>query len=397
MKKIWLLMGVVLLGLGGYFGYKVFSSKPGIEIFETAKVRRGDIRAVLVETGIIKPQVGAQIKIGARATGEIVRMHVKVGDPVRKGELIALIDDREIKKEIDQTKAAIEAARFTLAEIEKTFPESIKEAAARYEYARITFDRELELIKKEYTTQDDVDQARRQLDANRAIWRRLKKQYGIQREIARAKLKVLLAQLEQQQIRLSYTKIHAPIDGVVSIVTAQEGETIVTGLQVANLVTVLAPDLLEMWIYVDETDVARVKIGQQVEFSVDTYPDKTFQGVIAKNYPEPIVRDNITYYLSIVRISKEDAAQFRLEMTTYVKIVVDQKKDVLMAPNAAVKFEAGRQIAYRIKEAGQTEKIELKIGIRGEDETEILSGVNAGDELATKLIIPVAANPANTK
>lgn len=390
-------MAVVLLGLGGYFGYKVLSSKPGIEIIETAKVRRGDIRAVLVETGIIKPQVGAQVKIGARATGEIVRMKVKVGDSVRKNELIALIDDREIKKEIDQTKAAIEAAGFTLAEIEKTFPESIKEAAARYEYARITFDRELELIKKEYTTQDEFDQARRQLDANRAIWRRLKMQYALQREIARANLKRLQSQLEQQQIRLSYTKIYAPIDGVVSSVTAQEGETIVTGLQVANLVTVLAPDLLEMWIYVDETDVARVKIGQPVEYSVDTYPDKTFQGVIAKNYPEPIVRDNITYYLSIVRISKEDAAQLRPEMTTYVKIVVDQKKDVLMAPNAAVKFEAGRQIAYRIKEAGKTEKIELKIGIRGEDETEILAGVNAGDELATKLIIPVAANPANTK
>lgn len=397
MKKIWLLMAVVLLGLGGYFGYKVLSSKPGIEIIETAKVRRGDIRAVLVETGIIKPQVGAQVKIGARATGEIVRMKVKVGDSVRKNELIALIDDREIKKEIDQTKAAIEAAGFTLAEIEKTFPESIKEAAARYEYARITFDRELELIKKEYTTQDEFDQARRQLDANRAIWRRLKMQYALQREIARANLERLQSQLEQQQIRLSYTKIYAPIDGVVSSVTAQEGETIVTGLQVANLVTVLAPDLLEMWIYVDETDVARVKIGQPVEYSVDTYPDKTFQGVIAKNYPEPIVRDNITYYLSIVRISKEDAAQLRPEMTTYVKIVVDQKKDVLMAPNAAVKFEAGRQIAYRIKEAGKTEKIELKIGIRGEDETEILAGVNAGDELATKLIIPVAANPANTK
>jgi hypothetical protein len=129
-----------------------------------------------------------------------------------------------------------------------------------------------------------------------------------------------------------------------------------------------------------------------VEYSVDTYPARTFHGVISSNYPEPVVRDNITYYLSIVRISRADAMQLRPEMTTYVKIVINEKDDVLLAPNAAIKFQGGIQVAYRVREQDTIDKSELTIGIRGENETEILSGVREGDSLATRLIIPVSAD-----
>lgn len=392
MKTIGIIAVCILLGGGGFWGYRALTAGPEIEILDTAVVRRGHIREVLVETGIIKPQVGAQVKIGARATGEIVEMKVKVGDVVSKGQLIARIDDREILHGIDQTLASIDSTRSTLKQIEQTYPERIREASARYEYARIKYQREKKLVKKDYTTQEDVDLARRERDINRAIHQRLKDEFVTQRQIVQAELASLEAQLAQQRIRHSYTEIVTPMAGVVSEVTAQEGETIVTGLQVANLVTVLAPEMLEMWIYVDETDVARVNIGQAVEYSVDTYPARTFHGVISRNYPEPVVRDNITYYLSIVRISKADAMQLRPEMTTYVKIVINEKSDVLLAPNAAVKFQAGKQVAYRVQGKGTIDPSELEIGIRGEDETEILSGVREGDILATRLIIPVSAD-----
>jgi len=197
--------------------------------------------------------------------------------------------------------------------------------------------------------------------------------------------------LEQQEIRLTYTRIYSPIPGIISDVTAQEGETIVAGLQVANLVTVLDPTRLEMWIYIDETDIGRAKTDQKVEYTVDTYPERTFSGAIEKINPQPVVKENIVYYLSTVKVSPEDARFLRPEMTTHVKIVTTEKTGVLTVPNAAIKFEKGRQIAYRVvKGPEKVEKAELKLGIRGEDRTEILSGVPEGTELATKLVLPTA-------
>lgn len=353
MKKILIISVLVAAVIGGYLIYKKFFVKPGVKIIETAAVEKGSIRGVLVATGIIKPQVGAVVKVGARATGTIIKMNVKIGDKVKKGQLIALIDDREILKTIEQQKAAI------------------KEAQANYDYSKINYERQLELIKYEYTTQDQVDKAKSQLDS------------------AKATLDERVASLGQSETRLSYTKIYAPIDGVVSDVTAQEGETIVAGLQVANLVTIINPKLLEMWIYIDETEIGRVKTTQNVEYYVDTFPDKLFKGSIEKVYPQPVVKDNIVYYLCIVKVKLEDAAFLKTEMTANVRIIFDEKLDILTAPNSAIKFEKGKHVGYKVVGTDKVEKVDLKIGLRGEDKTEIISGVKEGEVLATKLILPI--------
>ncbi len=393
MKRIVIILIAVLLIGGGFFVYKKFLSKPSTRVLQTAKVERGSIRGVLVETGIIKPQVGAVVKIGARATGEIVKMNVKIGDRVKKGQLITLIDDREIQKLIEQQKAALAAAQNTLSQIELTYPERIREAKANYDYAKITYERETELLKYEYTTKDSVDKAKSQFEATEAIYNRLQDEYKTQLKIVKANIEDIAAQLGQQETKLTYTRIHAPIDGVVSDVTAQEGETIVAGLQVANLVTVLDSTLLEMWIYVDETDVGRVRVGQQAEYYVDTFPDKLFQGTVEKVYPQPVTKDNIVYYLAIVKVAKEDTRFLKPEMTTHVKVIFDEKSNILIAPNAAIKFEKGKQVAYKVIGPNKVQKVELKTGIRGEEKTEILSGVQEGEELATKLILPFPAKP----
>lgn len=393
MKKIAAVFIIIVCIAGGYFIYKKFIKKPEIEILETAKVQKGSIRGIIVETGIIKPQVGAQIKIGARATGEIMQMKVKIGDRVKKGQLIALIDDREITKTIEQQRASLVAAQNMLLQTELTYPQRINEAQASYDYAKINYKREVELLKNDYTTKDTVDQAESQYKAAEATLKRLQDEYETQLKIAKANVEDIMAQLKQQEIRLTYTKIYSPIDGIISDVTAQEGETIVTGLQVANLVTVIDPLLLEMWIYVDETDIGRVKLSQQVEYYVDTFPDKLFHGTIDKIYPEPVVKDNIVYYLAIVKIAKEDATFLRPEMTTHIKIIFDEKSDILTAPNAAIKFEKGSQIAYKVIEPGNVQKVTLETGLRGEDLTEILSGVKEGDILATKIKLPVSLKP----
>jgi len=379
----------VVLLLAAFLIYRLFFAKPALQVLETGTVERGSIRGVLVATGIIKSQVGAVVKIGAQTTGRIQEMRVKVGDRVKAGELIALVDDREIRQQIGQQQAALVSAQNTLAQVEKTYPERIREARANYDYAKVNVERERELLKHEYTTKDAVDRAESQFTA---VLKRLQDEFKTQRTIAQSNLEEIQARLRQQEIRLTYTRIYSPIDGVVSDVTAQQGETIVAGLQVANLVTVLDPTRLEMWIYIDETDIGKAAVGQDVEYYVDTFPARTFKGKIEKIYPQPVVKENIVYYLATMKIPPEDAAFLKPEMTTHVRIITEEKKDILTAPNAAVKFERGRQVAYKVTGKNRVEKLTLKIGIRGEDRTEILSGANEGDVLATKIILPVAAD-----
>jgi len=388
-KKLWMLLAAAALVGGGIFGYGKFYSQPQVSILETAVVRQGDIRGVLVETGIVKPQVGALVKIGSRITGTITQMKVKVGDWVKKNDLIALIDDREIRKSIDRQKAALQAAQNTLKQIQLTYPERIREAQANHDYAKKTLQREEELIKHEYTTGDALDRAGSQFQASEAVWKRLRDEFKTQRDITTANIQELTAQIQQLEINLSYTTIYSPIDGIISAVTTQEGETIVSGLQVANLVTVFDPTRLEMWIYVDETDIGKVKIGQKVEFYVDTFPERTFSGTIRSVYPEPVVKDNIVYYLAIVDIPPEDAVSLRPEMTTHVRIIFEERVGVLAVPNAAVKFVEGKQVAYQVMGPQKVEKRAIRLGIRGEEKTEILEGLKDGDTVATKIILPV--------
>jgi multidrug efflux pump subunit AcrA (membrane-fusion protein) len=393
-KKTVLFIVITALAIGaGVLAYKKLFQQASVQVLETAPVEKGNIRGVLVETGIIKPQVGAVVKIGSRITGTINQMNVKIGDKVKKGDLIARIDDREVIKSIDRQKASLESARNTLNQVELTYPARIAEARANFNYARANFEREDQLIKSEYTTKDAVDKARSLFRAAEATLKRLEDEYKTQPDIARANLEENAAHLKQLEVNLSYTQIYAPIDGVVSDVTAQEGETIVTGLQVANLVTVLDPTSLEMWIYVDETDIGKLKIGQESEYYVDTFPDKLFHGTVGKVYPQPVTKDNIVYYLAIVEVPKKDTEFLKPEMTTHVKVVFENKKDILTAPNAAIKFEEGKQIAYKVIGPNKVEKVVLQAGVRGEERTEVLAGVSEGDKLATKIILPVSSKP----
>ncbi len=397
MKKRLIILFPFILLIGAFIINRVFFKKEEITILETAVVRKGDIKGVLIETGIIKPQVGAVVKIGTRATGTVVKLNVRIGDRVKKGQLIALIDDREIREQINQSKAAILKAENTLRQIELTYPEKLREAQANLEYARINYERELELLKRDYTTKESVDRAKRELEIAEATLKRLRDEYETEKMITKASIEEIKAQIAQLETRLSYTRLYSPIEGIVSDVTIQEGETVVAGLQVANLITVFDPLRLEMWIYVDEADIGRVRIGQDVEFTVDTLPDKTFHGKIEKIYPQPVVKDNIVYYLAIVKVPKEDAQFLRPEMTTHVRITYEQRKDTLIVPNSAVKFEQGNQVAYKITGQNKVEKVKMKIGLRNEEVTEIISGLKEGDIVATKIILPAVEQKATSQ
>ena len=349
-KHKFLIVILLALLIGAFFWWRSGRETGAVIIEETAEVQSGSVRKILSATGIVKSQVGAVVKTGTRATGVIEKMLVRVGDQVAEGQLIAKIDSREQEADLAQAEA-----RLRTAQAELTF-------------ARLLEKRMGGLSSQDLTSRESYDDAKRRADAARAA-------------AAEAEAAVGAA-----KIRLSYTSIYSPLTGLVSEVTAQEGETVVAGLQVANLITVLDPTKLEMWIYVDETDIGQVLPGLAVEFSVDAYPGDTFPGTVDQIYPQPEIRDNIVYYRALVKLSEDSAAKLRPEMTTQCRIIVESKDNVLVIPNNAVKWVDDEQVVYVQTPKGH-ETVHPKLGLIGPDVSEVLSGLKAGNKVATRLNI----------
>jgi len=401
MKKFLLLALVGAILLAGLIFWQTRRSKTPVQVLETAQVDRGSVRQVLEQTGIVKSQVGAIVKIGARATGTIDTMLVQVGDVVKQGQLVARIDSREIQSQVAEARAKLLTEEAALQRVRRVDPLLIEEARseldltrAQADYLRSNAQRIKTLAKEGVVSQDELENALQQAEvetrrqnSRQAALQRQQREFEENLRQAELAVQATRANLDALRVRLSYTSIHSPIDGVVSQVTAQEGETIVAGLQVANLITVLDTSRLEMWIYVDETDIGQVRTGQLAEFRVDAYPDKVFRGTIQTVYPEPEIRENIVYYKALVAIPKAEAAWLRPEMTTQVQIVVAEKDNVLRLPNAALKWVDGRQVVYLVKTEGQVREVLPKLGLTGLLESEIVEGLKLGDTVATQVVL----------
>ncbi|SKA85401.1 HlyD family secretion protein [Paucidesulfovibrio gracilis DSM 16080] len=350
MKKF-ILLGLILAVVAGVLIWRSSGTQREITVLQTASVEQGEVRHLLEATGIVKAQVGAQVKIGARATGVLVDIPVKVGDEVEAGQLVAEIDDREIRAKLAEAQA-----RARLAD-------------AKAVRAAKDLERKKRLVSQKLEPQSSLDEA---LEDAR---------------VTRYESQAAAAALESLRVQLSYYRIFSPIHGVVSNITAQEGETVVSGLQVSNLITVLDPTRLEMWIYVDETDVGRTHPGQDVEFFVDAYPDRAFTGKVKLVYPEPEIRDNIVYYRALVDVIFDPEHPLRPEMTTQCRIVVERRENVPTMPNEAVKWVNGEQAVFVLR-GGVPERVDVELGLRGLERSEVRSGLNVGDEVVTQLVLP---------
>ena len=404
MKKTVIFILLIAVVVAGYY---IYTKSKGVEkskvvVYKTEKVKRGEIKDIINATAIVKTRVNAYLKIGTRTTGLVQKMFIDIGDYVKKGQLIAIIDQREFKKDIQKIKSQIQKAENKLEQINQLYPVKIKEAEknlktaeAEYEFANWKFQREKELLKEGFTTKQDFEVAKRELKTKEAklklaeeTLKKLKVEYETEKKLAQDDIKILQKELEKAKIRLSYTEIYSPIDGIVSNVVAREGETLVAGLQAGELVTILKPDRLEIQIFVDETDIGKVKSGQKVVYYVDAFPDRIFTGKITKIYPEPIVKQNIVYYLAIVPVKKDYARYLRPEMTVYTKIIAGIKKNAVIIPNSAVRFEKGKQYVYVIKN-GKPQIRYIKTGWIDEKYTEVVEGLKEGEVIAVKFTAPV--------
>jgi RND family efflux transporter MFP subunit len=250
------------------------------------RVPRREAEPVVTATGVIKPRSGAEVRVGSRVSGVVRRLFVRIGDRVEKGRLLAELDDRELMARRAQAAAAVASAR------------------ADVEYARAELGRKRELSAAQLIARSEMELAERGS------------------AVAEQQVKEAEANLEYATAQLAYTRIYAPIAGVVASISTQEGETVAASFSAPTFVTLLDLGRLEVWAYVDETDIGRIKVGQKAHFTVDTYPDQPFEGSVTAIYPQAEIRDNVVNYVTVVRFEPPREHTLRPEMTVTARIAL---------------------------------------------------------------------------
>ncbi|MCK5650376.1 MAG: HlyD family efflux transporter periplasmic adaptor subunit, partial [Gemmatimonadetes bacterium] len=147
-----------------------------------------------------------------------------------------------------------------------------------------------------------------------------------------------------------------------------------------TFVTIIDLDRLEIWAYVDETDIGRVEVGQRASFTVDTYMDTDFEGTVTAIRPKAEIVDNVVNYVTLIEIGPTNGKTLRPEMTTSVNIILEGRDDVLALPNGAVRRDSEGAFVYVPGQMGP-ERRAIRTGYRGSDFTEVLEGLEEGDEV----------------
>lgn len=315
--------------------------------YRTARVGRGTLERTVIATGVIRPVVGAEINVGSRISGTVVHLPVKVGDPVEAGQLLAELDRAALDAERDQARADL-----ALAEAQVTLAES-------------TLARRRRLVEDGLASAEEVETALRDL------------------AVERARRSAGEARLRSADIALGYTRISAPIDGVVAEVTTREGETVAADFSAPTFVTLIDLERLEVLVYVDETDIGRVFAGQAASFTVDTYPGREFPAEVVAIQPRAELSGSVVNYVVRLRLSGAagEGHVLRPEMTAHVKLLIDRRDGALTAPRRALRRRDGRPYVV-VERAGEWVEQEVTTGWRSDSTVEILSGLGEGETLA---------------
>ncbi len=188
------------------------------------------------------------------------------------------------------------------------------------------------------------------------------------------------ANLSDAVTQLSYGKIFAPIAGTVESVSTQEGETVAASFAAPTFVTLLDLSRLEVWAYVDETDIGKIRVGQKARFTVDTYGDYEFAGKVTAIYPQAQIRDNVVDYVTVIRFQPPRDRVLRPEMTTTVRIALEERQNVLALPVRAIHREGKRQFVT-LPIASHAERRWITTGLRDDSYWEITDGLQENDEV----------------
>lgn len=423
MKKI--LIGILIISIAGAITFLSFRNKKIDLKFRTEKVTSGDIEATVTATGTVNAVT--TVLVGTQVSGTIKNIYVDFNSPVKKGQVIAQIDDaqftakvRQAEANLESAKAGVENARANIENLKARLNASkadVDKARFAAADARINLDRIKRLWEERLASQKDMDSSQYSYDSQAAQVKSLEATHDsniAQLNTAEAQYKTSLAQVKQNEatldtarLDLEHTRILAPVDGIVVSRNVDVGQTVAASFQTPTLFNI-AQDLTKMQIdsNIAEADIGKIKVGQPVEFSVDAYPDTTFKGSVSEIRNAPIIIQNVVTYDVVVKV---DNSELKLKpgMTANVSIRVSNRKDVLMIPNAALRFkpadmqnkviEREKGAAVWIIEDGKPKRIKVITGISDGNYTEIVSGdIKEGKEIIVESLAKSKAPPKPT-
>lgn len=320
-RVYWVLFAILLLGVGagGFIVWKRRTTTTQTTQYQTQKVERGDLRVSVTATGTLKAR--STVEVGAEITGRVLQVHVNFNDKVTRGQVLAEIDTETYQARVEEAQAQLTAANA-----------SLQNAKATVNEAKLKLDRGKALVAQGLLSQQDFET----LEATHERSKAQVVSSGAQVTLNRASLKVA-------QTNLSKAVIRSPIDGVVLNRAVEPGQTVTSGLQTPVLF-VLAADLseLQLNVQVDEADVGAVAEKQEATFTVDAYARRTFSSKVlaVKNMPTP--GTSVVTYEAWLSVDNEKRL-LRPGMTATATIVVNERKDVLLVPNAALRFNPNRR------------------------------------------------------
>ncbi|MGD0500617.1 MAG: efflux RND transporter periplasmic adaptor subunit [Bryobacteraceae bacterium] len=368
-KKTVLFTVTAVCAVAGLGSWALLRNNSGLQ-YRTATVGHGDINVTISASG--NPNAVVTVQVGAQVSGIVMALYADFNTKVTKGQLIARLDPASLQSKVDEAQGNLDAARATAANGQAGIQRAqagiqaatastaaaqanVIKAGVATQDAKIKGDRRVELAKEGVLSQEDVDTAeatfhtaaadqdaftaqQRAAEDNGKVAQADLKVAGTQLTANQAQVKQFEAALRSAQIDLAYTYIKAPADGVVVSRNVDVGQTVAASLSAPTLFQI-AQDLTKMQVdtNVSEADVGRVQVGQPATFTVDAYPGRTFTGAVTSIRKAPINVQNVITYDAVVGVSNADLKLFP-GMTADVRILVDQRPNVLRVLNEALRY-----------------------------------------------------------
>jgi HlyD family secretion protein len=390
-KRLMIYGGIALLLVLLIAGGLIAANRAGTKIdpSKLQKVEKGDLAKSVVATGKVTPITKVEVK--SKASGIVKKLLVDYGDKVKKGQLLAQLDKEEIEAQVEQSRAAAEASEATL-----------KGSEADYERAKVDAEGpDVPLLKRAYEravgmAKDGVVSTSALEDAQRNYELALNKQNVSKAQVTVLKAKIAQSQgqlardratLKQLEEQLSYTDIESPIDGIVLSRDVEMGDAVSSILVLGSAATLVMTlgDTSSVYVKgkVDESDIGKVYLGQPARIKVESFKDKTFNGVVTKISPMGVEKDNVTTFEVRVSINNP-GGELKAEMTANAEIILEEHKNVLQIPEGAIVYDKDKKASVEIPDPSAKEgkkKIAVNIGISNGAKTELLSGLKEGDQV----------------
>ena len=379
MKKTKILIILLILGVGGYFIYDNFFKVKDEKVeFITKKAKKGSFSKKVDATGEIFAT--ELIDVGAQVSGQIKKLYVKLGDQVKKGDMIASIDSSTQQNSIDNKEAQL-----------AIYKAQLESAKVALNIAKTQFDRENALFSKNATSKQEFESAKNTFSSNSAKIKELK-----------AQIKQTNIELSTAKINLGYTKITAPRDGTVVSVQVEEGQTVNANQTTPTIVNIADLSHVKMKMQIAEGDITKIKVGTPVEYSILSEPTKKFQTTVSSidpglttlsdgsygsssssksSYSSSSSSSSAVYYYAQSIVDNKDGI-LRIGMTTQNELLIANVEDAIIVPSIGIKKDENGTFVYVLKD-GKPVKTAVKTGIKDNLDTQIISGINEGDEIIT--------------